>query len=94
MGWQRLFDSVAQSPYLLNGGSGGSLGMIAYDDAASTAQKTHYVLYQRGLGGVFMWELSADYDGKTQDLLNAMYLAWQELATVGTVVNPLPGKRG
>jgi hypothetical protein len=23
-----------------------------------------------------MWELSADYDGKTQDLLTAMYEAW------------------
>ena len=79
MGWQRFFDNAAQSPYLLNGGTGGSLGMIAYDDAASTGQKTQYVLYQRGLGGVFMWELSADYDGKTQDLLNAMYLAWQGL---------------
>ena len=31
---------------------------------------------QRGFGGIFMWELSADYDGKHQDLMNAMYKAW------------------
>jgi GH18 family chitinase len=28
-----------------------------------------------GLGGTFMWSLDADYDGHSQDLLEAMYQA-------------------
>jgi hypothetical protein len=27
------------------------------------------------LGGSFMWSLDADYDGKSQDLMDAMYKA-------------------
>jgi hypothetical protein len=38
-------------------------GFITHDNAASTNRKTRYILKQRGFGGVFMWELSADYDG-------------------------------
>jgi GH18 family chitinase len=45
--------------------------------SASTNPKTRYILKQRELGGVFMWELSADDDGRSQDLLNSMYKAWQ-----------------
>ena len=52
-------------------------GFITYDDAATTNRKTRYILNQRGFGGVFMWELSADYDGQSQDLLDAMYKGWQ-----------------
>ena len=29
----------------------------------------------RGLGGTFMWALDQDYDGHSQDLLDAMYKA-------------------
>jgi GH18 family chitinase len=32
---------------------------------------------QAGSGGIFMWELSADYDGGSQDLLDAMYDVWK-----------------
>jgi len=42
----------------------------------STARKVRYVK-SRGFGGVFTWELSADYDGHSQDLLDAMYNAWK-----------------
>ncbi len=45
--------------------------------SASTNPKTRYILKQRELGGVFMWELSADDDGRSQDLLNSTHKAWQ-----------------
>ena len=73
-GWQREFDDAAKSPYLVNSTLP---GFISYDDSASTGHKTRYILKQRGFGGVFMWELSADYDGRSQDLLKAMYKVWQ-----------------
>jgi len=69
-GWQKALDSVSKVPYLVNPTLP---GFISYDDAASTDTKTRYILKQRGFGGVFMWELSADYDGRSQDLLTAMY---------------------
>jgi chitinase len=73
-GWQREFDDAAKAPYLSNTTLP---GFITYDDTASTDRKTRYILKQRGFGGIFMWELSADYDGHSQDLLNAMYQVWQ-----------------
>lgn len=77
MGWVRRRDGAAKSPYLLNQGVGGQPGFISYDDAQSTTTKVNYVLGQRGFGGVFMWSLDADYDGASQDLLDAMYLAFR-----------------
>jgi chitinase len=77
MGWVRHRDSVAKAPYLLKQGAGGQPGFISYDDAQSTAAKVNYVLGKRHFGGVFMWSLDADYDGQTQDLLEAMYKAFQ-----------------
>jgi len=62
------------APYLTHGEPGSAF--ITYDDPESTARKVTYALDIRGLGGVFMWELSADYDGKKQDLLDAMYQAY------------------
>jgi len=73
-GWEREFDNSSKSPYLVDSTLP---GFITYDDGASTTRKTLYVLKQRGFGGMFMWELSADYDGHNQDLLNSMYKAWQ-----------------
>lgn len=73
-GWENHADHEAGgSPYLTNSTIP---GFITYDGIASTAKKVRYVK-GRGFGGVFMWELSADYDGKSQDLLNAMYNAWK-----------------
>lgn len=71
--WQKESDKSARSPYMVNSAMP---GFITYDNAASTSSKTRFILKQRGFGGVFMWELSADYDGKSQDLMNAMYKAW------------------
>jgi chitinase len=63
------------APYLTH--QSGTPGFITYDDAASTARKVVYALQVRGLGGVFMWELSGDYDGKHQDLFDSMYRAFK-----------------
>jgi chitinase len=72
-GWTENYDSAAQAPYLT---SATIPGLITYDGVASTTHKVRYVK-ARGFGGVFTWELSADYDGKSQDLLDAMYNAWK-----------------
>jgi chitinase len=76
-GWGRHRDPVAKAPYLLYYGKGGQPGFITYDDAESTAAKVNYVLGKRGFGGVFLWSLDADYDGVGQDLLDAMFSAFQ-----------------
>lgn len=78
-GWTRNFDDVAVAPYLTNPDiqNLNVPGFITYDDEATTARKTRYVMKKRGFGGVFMWELSADYDGHCQSLLEAMYNAWK-----------------
>jgi len=70
--WKWKLDGTAEAPYLINSMAP---GFITYDGPASTARKGDYVK-KRGFGGVFMWELSADYDGHSQDLLNAMYNEW------------------
>jgi uncharacterized protein (TIGR03437 family) len=76
LGWKSYFEKVAQAPYLLSEGSGRGPGFVTYDDASSTAAKTTLVLSTRKMGGMFMWDLSADYDGTSQDLLDAMYAAF------------------
>lgn len=81
MGWKRKFDKDAQAPYLVRSSSS-EPGFITYDDAQSTARKVKYVLGKRQLGGVFAWALGAggygDYDGHSQDLLDAMFNAFQK----------------
>lgn len=72
-GWSAKFDSAAHAPYLTNATAP---GFITYDGVESTARKVRYVKNHK-FGGVFMWELSADYDGHCQDLLDAMYEAWK-----------------
>jgi GH18 family chitinase len=51
----------------------GSDGYITYDDFLSTYYRVWYSDWERGLGGTFMWALDEDYDGHSQDLLDAMY---------------------
>jgi chitinase len=74
-GWTAHMDPLAMAPYLVNGS--GAPGFITYDDPASTARKVIYALQVRDLGGVFMWELSEDFDGKKQDLFDSMYNAYK-----------------
>jgi chitinase len=78
-GWTRNFDDLAFAPYLTNPDiqTLNVPGFITYDDESTTARKTQYVMQKRGFGGVFMWELSGDYDGTSQSLLDAMFNAWK-----------------
>lgn len=78
-GWTRNFDDVAVAPYLTNPDieGVGLAGLITYDDASTTARKTTYVIKERHFGGMFMWELSADWDGHHQELFDALYEAWK-----------------
>ena len=73
MGWQTFYDPVALVPYMLR--VDGKKGFITYDDSASTFYRVWYSDWQWNLGGTFMWSLDADYDGQSQDLLDAMYAA-------------------
>jgi chitinase len=77
LGWTAYYDQIALVPYLLR--SDGQPGYITYDDAFSTYTRISYSEWQRGLGGGFMWSLDADYDGHSQDLLEAMYQATMNL---------------
>jgi chitinase len=72
-GWQTFYDPVSWVPYMLR--TNGKPGFITYDDSFSTFTRVSYADWTRGLGGSFMWSLDADYDGKSQDLLDAMYKA-------------------
>jgi chitinase len=72
-GWQTYYDPVSWVPYMLR--TDGTPGFITYDDSFSTFTRVSYADWTRGLGGSFMWSLDADYDGKSQDLLDAMYKA-------------------
>lgn len=72
-GWRTYYDPIALVPYMLK--VNGNEGYITYDDAFSTYFRVWYSDWDRGLGGTFMWSLDADYDGHSQDLLDAMYSA-------------------
>jgi len=72
-GWHTYYDPVAMVPYMTRGD--GKEGYVTYDDPTSTYMRVWYSDWQRGLGGTFMWSLDADYDGHSQDLLDAMYSA-------------------
>ncbi len=82
MGLVSKYDSAGRAPYLVE--SSGANGFITYDDVASTERKAIYVLGVRKLGGIFTWELSADYDGQTQDLMDAMYRGSLKAAVPGS----------
>ena len=73
LGWHTSYDTYSLVPYMLR--TDGKPGFITYDDWFSTYYRVWYSLWQRGTGGTFMWSLDADYDGKSQDLLDAMYQA-------------------
>jgi chitinase len=80
-GWVQSMDPVAMAPYLVRANA--VPAFITYDDADSTARKVIYALDVRDLGGVFMWELSEDYDGKKQDLLDSMYKTFKRFKAHG-----------
>jgi chitinase len=65
--YTRYWDAKAQAPWLYNAKTG---VMIAYDDAQSLGLKADYVR-ANGLGGVMIWQLTADDPKHT--LLEALY---------------------
>jgi len=71
LGWRTYIDPIAMVPYMLR--TDGEAGFITYDDVWSTYYRTWYSDWDQGLGGTFMWSLDADYDGHSQDLLDAEY---------------------
>jgi chitinase len=73
LGWETFYDPIALVPYMLR--VDGKPGFITYDDVSSTYYRVWYSDWKWKLGGTFMWSLDADYDGHTQDLLDAMYTA-------------------
>jgi len=75
-GWTESIDQTSGAPYLTRGNPA---TYISFDDPTSTANKVAYVIGQRGFGGMFMWDLSGDYDGHGQDLLTAMWSEYQVL---------------
>ncbi|HUE03612.1 MAG TPA: glycoside hydrolase family 18 protein [Bryobacteraceae bacterium] len=81
-GWTSYFDETSMVPYMLR--DGGLPGFVTYDDPYSTYFKVWYADWHSGLGGTFMWSLDADYDGHSQDLLNAMYEATMNQPFTGT----------
>jgi chitinase len=72
-GWETFYDPIALVPYMLR--TDGKPGYITYDDPVSTYLRVSYCDWMLNLGGTFMWSLDADYDGQSQDLLDAMYQA-------------------
>ena len=70
-GWRTYYDPTALVPYMVKPTR--SDGFITYDDSFSTYYRTWYSDWQLAMGGTFMWSLDADYDGHSQDLLDAMY---------------------
>lgn len=73
LGWETFYDPSSMVPYMLR--TDGQPGYITYDDGFSTYYRVWYSVWDQGLGGSFMWSLDADYDGHSQDLLEAMYHA-------------------
>ena len=64
-GYVRHWDENAQVPYVYNG----SLGVFStYEDIQSLTQKLNYI-DEKGLGGMFFWEASADLDSSHPDSL-------------------------
>jgi len=72
-GWRTFYDPYSLVPYMVR--EDGSPGFITYDDASSTFYRVFYADWTRGIGGTFIWELDADYDGHSQDLLDAAFNA-------------------
>lgn len=66
-GWVRHWDTVAQVPFLQNPEK---TVILSYDDAESIRKKGAYAR-ESGLGGIFFWEISQDFDGRTNPLVQA-----------------------
>jgi len=70
-GWTYNWDPASDVPYLIiNSGD----GIYSYDDPQSVGLKADYALNTVNVGGIFMWDVSEDYMGPSNEpLLDAMY---------------------
>ncbi len=72
-GWTQYWDGASKVPYLRKDNG---RGMLTFDNPRSVRNKVFYALSTRGVGGVFMWELSQDkMPNGNQPLLNVMFNA-------------------
>jgi len=67
-GWKRAWDQDAQVPVLHDPAH---TEVLSYEDAESARIKGRFVRTQ-GFGGVMFWEISQDYNGKTNTLVRAV----------------------
>jgi chitinase len=85
-GWTYHWDAVSHVPYLTNDAG---TGIITYDNPQSIAEKITYALTTRGLGGVMMWDLSADYiPWLGQPLMDSMFNAFMAACPSGFTATP------
>lgn len=71
-GWTRSWDASASSPYL---SSADGLQVVSYDDPQSVLAKAQAMVWGKGLGGTFIWEISQDSIGGTHPLVQALATA-------------------
>jgi chitinase len=78
-GWTYYWDAASDVPYLIiNSGD----GIYSYDDPQSVGLKSDYALNTRNVGGIFMWDVSEDYMGPSNEpLLDAMYSKFSAFCT-------------
>ena len=80
-GWTYNWDSGSYVPYLTyNSGA----GLICYDNPSSVSEKVNYALNLKGYGGIFMWEITADYSAGSQPLFDAMWNSYASFCGLTT----------
>jgi GH18 family chitinase len=57
-GWETRYDPYSLVPYMVQ--TDGGTGFITYDDYFSTFYRVWYSVWQRKMGGAFLWSLDAD----------------------------------
>ena len=71
-GWKKEFDTTAQIPYLVK--PDGS-EILSYEDAAAATRKVA-LAHREHLAGYFFWDITQDFDGKTNALVRASRKGW------------------
>ncbi|MCX8094282.1 MAG: glycosyl hydrolase family 18 protein [Candidatus Goldbacteria bacterium] len=80
-GWTYHWDSGSYVPYLTYDSG---TGLICYDNPSSVSEKVNYALNSKGYGGIFMWEITADYSAGNQPLLDAMWNSYSSFCGLTT----------
>ena len=84
-GWTEYFDTGSRVPYLRYDSGA---GLIVYDNPASITEKVNYALDDKGYGGIFMWEVTQDYNAGSTPLMDAMWNSYSShCGTAGTPTN-------